>query len=99
MVCPIFACRLPTEMSDRAHENRILARLDGSGRTLADVLGSALVNQGVQLRRRLRAKGIDVEAELARARAGSKRAVPKFTGLPKPQPARVYDHGPGASDR
>lgn len=67
-----------------------LARLLTPGITVGEMLHQMATRAGVQLRRRLRAKGIDYSAVVAPAK-------PKFKGLsPKPEP-REYGADPKES--
>ena len=85
---PLYRVRLTTETWRLWRELRVVARLLDPKATMETVARAALQAHGIQVRRRARAAGIDVEAAL---REVSGRSRGPFAGPPDTDPgSRVY---------
>lgn len=85
--------RVSLEGQCRIREAQALSRLDGKRGTFDAMIRRVLGVYCAKARRRLRAKGKDVDGVLSRLRAGSKGVSKPFAGIPKrlPPVSRRYE--------
>lgn len=86
----IWQARVSRSTRSRLGRTFKLARVLTPELTWNYLLNLLMVRMGVQVRRELRQRGIDVAAELAKL--DQPKVKPEFTGPPQRQTGRVYNH-------